>query len=55
MVPDLAIPVDTQVEVCIHRLAAGVREAQEEMTKVQLELNLQITELWLKAQPSTPS
>jgi len=24
------------------------------MTKVQLELNLQIIELWLKAQPSTP-
>lgn len=24
------------------------------MTKVQLELNLQITELWLKAQLSTP-
>jgi len=24
------------------------------MAKVQLELNLQIIELWLKAQPSTP-
>lgn len=29
-------------------------EAQEEMTKVQLELNLQITKMQLKAQPSTP-
>ena len=25
------------------------------MTKVQLELNLQIIDLWLKVQPSTPS
>jgi len=24
------------------------------MTKVQLDLNLQIIEMWLKAQPSTP-
>lgn len=31
-----------------------MREAREEMTKVQLELNLQIAELGLKAQPSTP-
>lgn len=32
----------------IHRLEVGVREAQEEMKKVQLELNLQITKLRLK-------
>lgn len=38
----------------IHQLAAGVRKAQEEATKVQLELNLQIAELRLKVQPSTP-
>jgi len=36
-------------KVHIHRLAVGVHEAQEEMEKVQLELNLQIAELWLKA------
>jgi len=43
------------VEVHIWKLIAGVREAKEEMAKVQLELNLQIAELQLKAQPSTPS
>lgn len=36
MVPELAIPT----QACIWRLAAGVREAKEEMAKVQLELNL---------------
>jgi len=34
MVPELAIPVDTPEEACIHMLAAEVRKAQEEMTKV---------------------
>ena len=38
----------------IHQLAAGVYKAQEEVANVQLELNLQIVELRLKAQPSTP-
>ena len=38
----------------IHKLAVGASEAREEMTKVQLELNLQIAELQLKVQPSTP-
>ena len=38
----------------VHRLVAGVCEAKEEMEKVQLELNLQITKLRLKAQPSMP-
>jgi len=42
---ELAIPVDIIVEVHIHRLAAGLREAREEMTKVQLDLNLQVVEL----------
>ena len=50
MVPELAIPIETRIE----RLAVGVHEAREEMAKVQLELNLQIAKLWLKAQPSTP-
>jgi len=55
MVPELAIPANAPAEARIHRLAAGVHEAWEEMTKVQLELNLQIVELWLKVQSSTPS
>lgn len=36
------------------RHVAGVHKVWEEMTKVQLELNFQIIELWLKVQPSTP-
>ena len=51
---ELAIPADILVEVRIHKLVVGVREAREEMTKVQLELNLQIVELWLKTHPSIP-
>lgn len=38
----------------IHQLAARVQRTQEEAVKVKLELNLQIAELQLKAQPSTP-
>ena len=34
-------------------MATRVCKAREEMTKVQLELNLQIVQLWLKVQPST--
>ena len=39
-IPELAIPLDVPEEVQIHRLITGVYEAREEMTKVQLELNL---------------
>lgn len=53
-IPEMAILADTPIEARIHRLATGVHKAQEEMTKVQLELNLQIAEMRLKAQPSTP-
>lgn len=53
-VPELAITTDLLVEVLIHSLANGVRDAREEMTRVQLALNIQITKLWLKVQPSTP-
>jgi len=53
-IPELAIPADVPAEVWIHRLVARVREAMEETTKVQLELNLQIAQLRLKVQPSTP-
>jgi len=45
MVPELSIPTDAPVEARIHWLAARVHEAYEEMTKVQLELNLQIAKL----------
>lgn len=53
-IPKLAIAVDLPPDVCIHSLETGVREAKEETKKVQLELNLQIVKLRLKAQPSTP-
>jgi len=53
-IPELAIPADIPVEACSHRLVAGVREVQEEMTKVQLELSLQITKLQFEVHPSTP-
>jgi hypothetical protein len=46
--------VDTPAEARVFRLVAGVREAREELTKVQLELNLQIVKLRLKARSSTP-
>lgn len=48
-VPELAMPAERA-----HRLVVRVREAREEMIKVQLELDLQITELKLKVQSSTP-
>jgi len=51
---ELAIPADIPAKAHIHRLATGVREARELMKNVQLELNLQIVELQLKPQPSTP-
>lgn len=50
---ELAIPANIPVEVQIHKLATRVHEAREETIKVQLELNLQITKLQLKVQPST--
>lgn len=51
---ELAIQAEEPVEVHVKKLVAGVHDGREEMAKVQLELNLQITELQLKAQPSTP-
>jgi len=53
MVPELDIQAEELVEVCVHKLAIGVCDARAEMARVQLELNLQITELQLRAQPST--
>ena len=54
MVSELAIPEEEPVEVCIRKLATRVRYTWTEMAKVQLELNLQITELQLRAQPLIP-
>jgi len=54
MVPELAIPTDELVDACIHKLTRRVRDAHTELEKVQLGLNLQITEFQLRAQPSTP-
>lgn len=54
MVLELAIQAEEPAEVRIWKLAAGMCKAKEEMAKVQLELNLQIAKLQLKAKPSTP-
>lgn len=48
------MPVELPTTKRVHRLAVRVYEARDEMTKVQLELNLQIAELRLKVQPSMP-
>lgn len=46
---EFAMPMTIPTEEKIHKLAARVHKTQEESMKVQLELNLQITELQLKA------
>lgn len=45
MVPELDIDAKERVEVRICKLDTGVHDARAEMARVQLELNLQITEL----------
>jgi len=40
MVPELAIPEEEPVEVCIWKLATRVCNTWTEMARVQLELNL---------------
>jgi len=45
MVMKLAIPANELVDVHIHKLAMGVRNTRIELSKVQLELNLQIAKL----------
>lgn len=52
--PELEIAVDLPVGIRIHKLASGFHVVKEEAAKIQLELNLQIIELKLQAQPSTP-
>ena len=54
MTLDLAIHEEEPIEVLFRKLDTGVRDARIELAKVQLELNLQITDLQLKAQLSTP-
>lgn len=53
-IPELAITTNLPVEVRIHSFTSGVRDVREETTRMQLELNIQIVELRLKAQPCTP-
>ena len=45
MVLELAISKEVPVEVRIHKLAIRMRDTRTEMAQVQLEMNLQITEL----------
>lgn len=54
MVPKLEIPKDENVDEQVHKLVTGVHNAHTKLAKVQLELNLQITEFQLKALHSTP-
>jgi len=51
---ELVVPADLPIAEQIHKLASGFHGAKEEATRVQLELNLQIVELRLKAQSSMP-
>lgn len=51
-VPELDIPKDMPVDERIQKLTVGVREVRSELAKVQLELNIKITELVLRDQPS---
>ena len=48
-VPKLEIVTDLPVRVRIHKLSSAFHEAKEEATRVQLDLNLQISKLRLKA------
>ena len=45
MVPELAILEEEPVKVRVRKLATKMRDARTEMVRVQLELNLKITEL----------
>jgi len=52
-VTELNIPEDVPVDARIRKLTEGVHDARTELAKVQFELNLKITQLELRAQPST--
>jgi len=47
-VPELAMPVELPATEKIHHITVGLRRAQEETGKAQLELNLQIAKLRMK-------
>jgi len=53
IVPELVILEKELIEVYVCNLATRVHGARTEMARVQLELNLHIIELQLKAQPLT--
>lgn len=53
-IPELVVPMELPTAEKIHQMAAVVRKTQEAAAKVQLEMNLQIIELHLKAHPSKP-
>jgi len=53
MVQEMVILEEEPVEVRIRTLATRVHDNRTEMEWVQLELNLKITKLQLRAQPST--
>jgi len=53
-VPKLAMPAELPIAEKIHHMATGFHTAQEEAAKAQWELNLQIAEVRLTAQPTTP-
>jgi len=52
-VPELGILEAEPIDVRVWKLAVVVRDAQTDLANVQLELNLNIAKLQLKAQPST--
>jgi len=51
---ELQIPVDMAFYKKIQRIPTTVKESQTEIGKVRLELQLQISGLKLKLQPTTP-
>lgn len=54
IVLELHIPKEVLLEAKIRKLAAGMGDAKVEVARVQFEMNMKITELELKSQPSTP-
>lgn len=54
MVPELVVPVELPIVDKIHHMAASFHTAQEEATKSQWDLNLQMVEIRMKVQPPTP-
>lgn len=53
-VTELNMPEDVLVDARIRKLTASVHTVRIELAKVHFELNLKITQLELRAQPSTP-